>query len=130
MRSMSSRSSRREVLGAVTGAAVGPAVRPGDAPQRRRVGIIGLGGISRAHFGAIATLPDVRVVAVADLVEDKRREAMARWDVPRGYPSHTELLEDEEVQAVAVVLGHQLHHRLVVDACDAGQHVLVEKPMA
>jgi phthalate 4,5-cis-dihydrodiol dehydrogenase len=94
------------------------------------VGIIGLGGISRSHLSAIATLPDVRVVAVADLVEDKRREAMARWDVPRGYRSHTELLEDGEVQAVAVVLGHQLHHRLVVDACTAGKHVLVEKPMA
>ena len=31
---------------------------------------------------------------------------------------------------MAVVLGHQLHHRLTVDACNAGKHVLVEKPMA
>ena len=94
------------------------------------VGIIGLGGIARSHFSAIESLPDVRVVAVADLFEAKRREMMAQWDVPRGYPSHTELLKDDEVQAVAVVLGHHLHHRLVVDACNAGKHVLVEKPMA
>src|SRR5690349_7181868 len=51
---MSSRSSRREVLGALTGAAVGPAGRPGDAPQRRRVGIIG-GGMAGA---ALAWLLD------------------------------------------------------------------------
>ena len=38
------------------------------------------------------------------------------------YASHTELLEDDEVDAVAVTLGHQLHHRVTVD--------LVEKPMA
>jgi glucose-fructose oxidoreductase len=34
------------------------------------------------------------------------------------------------VDAVAITLGHQLHHRLTVDACNAGKHVLVEKPMA
>ena len=38
--------------------------------------------------------------------------------------------EDPEVDAVAITLGHQLHHRLTVDACNAGKHVLVEKPMA
>ena len=53
-----------------------------------------------------------------------------RYEVPRAYPSHTELLKDDEVQAVAVTLGHQLHHRLTVDALNAGKHVLVEKPMA
>ena len=95
-----------------------------------KVGIIGLGGIARQHFGAIETLDNVEVVAVADLLEEKRKEAMEQYGVPRGYASHTELLEDDEVEAVAVVLGHQLHHRLSVDALNAGKHVLVEKPMA
>ena len=97
---------------------------------RLKVGIIGLGGIARSHCDAIATLDEVEVVAVADLFEEKRKEYMEKYDIPRGYPSHTELLEDGEVEAVAVVLGHQLHHRLTVDACNAGKHVLVEKPMA
>ena len=95
-----------------------------------KVGIIGLGGIARSHCDAIATLDNVEVVAVADLFEEKRRQYMEMYDIPRGYPSHTELLKDDEIDAVAVVLGHQLHHRLTVDACNAGKHVLVEKPMA
>lgn len=95
-----------------------------------KVGIIGLGGIARSHCDAIATLDNVEVVAVADLFEDKRRQYMEKYDIPRGYASHTELLADSEVEAVAVVLGHQLHHQLTVDACNAGKHVLVEKPMA
>ena len=53
-----------------------------------------------------------------------------RYEIPRAYPSHTALLKDDEVDAVAVTLGHQLHHRLTVDALNAGKHVLVEKPMA
>lgn len=95
-----------------------------------KVGIIGLGGIARAHCDAIATLENVEVVAVADLFEVNRRAYMEKYDIPKGYSSHTELLADAEVEAVAVVLGHHLHHRLTVDACQAGKHVLVEKPMA
>jgi predicted dehydrogenase len=98
--------------------------------SKLKVGIIGLGGIARSHCDAIATLDNVEVVAVADLFEEKRRDYMTKYDIPRGYPSHTELLADNDVDAVAVVLGHQLHHQLTVDACNAGKHVLVEKPMA
>ncbi len=95
-----------------------------------RIGIVGLGGISRAHGDAIESLPDVEIVAAADLLEAPRREFCDRYEVPRAYPNHTELLKDDEVDAVAVTLGHQLHHRLTVDALNAGKHVLVEKPMA
>ena len=94
------------------------------------VGIIGCGGIARSHCDAIATLDNVKVVAVADLFEEKRRDYMDKYDIPKGYPIHTELLADDEIDAVAVALGHQLHHRLTVDSLNAGKHVLVEKPMA
>ena len=93
-------------------------------------GIIGLGGIAKAHFTAIEKLDNLRVVAVADLFEEKRKEYMDTYNVPKGYKNHLELVEDNEVDAVAITLGHQLHHRLTVDACNAGKHVLVEKPMA
>lgn len=99
--------------------------------SKLRVGIIGCGGIARSHCDAIAQLHDqVEVLAVADLFEEKRREYMEKYNIPKGYGSHTELLEDDDIDAVAVTLGHQLHHRLTVDACNAGKHVLVEKPMA
>ena len=98
--------------------------------SKLRVGIIGLGGIGDSHCDAIAALDNVEVVAVADLLEEKRRESMEKYNVSKGYASHTELLKDDNVDAVAITLGHQLHHRLTVDACNAGKHVFVEKPMA
>ena len=57
-----------------------------------KVGIIGLGGIARSHCDAIATLDGVETVAVADLFEDKRREYMDKYNIPKGYATHTELL--------------------------------------
>ena len=95
-----------------------------------KVGIVGLGGISHSHLQAIATLDDVEVAAVADLLEEPRARIMREYGVAKGYASHAELLQDDEIEAVAITLGHQLHHRLTVDACRAGKHVMVEKPMA
>ncbi len=97
--------------------------------SNQRIGIIGLGGIARSHCDAISYLDGVEIIAVADLLEDKRREYMQKYDIPKGYATHTELLKDDEIDAVAIVLGHQLHHKLTLDACNAGKHVLVEKPM-
>ena len=80
-----------------------------------KVGIIGLGGIARAHCDAIAHLDQVEVVAVADLFEEKRREYMDQYHIPKGYPTHHELLADAAVDAVAIVLGAPVappaHHR-------------------
>ena len=95
-----------------------------------RVGMIGLGGIARSHCEAIAGLADVEVVACADLIEANRNAFMQKYQIARGYTSHTDLLADTDVDAVGVVLGHHLHHRLTVDALNAGKHVLVENPMA
>jgi len=79
-----------------------------------KVGIIGLGGIARSHCDAIETLDNVEIVAVADLIEENRREYMGKYDIPKSYPSHTDLLKDPEIDAVAITLGHQLHQRLTV----------------
>lgn len=95
-----------------------------------KVGIIGLSGIVRKHCEAIQHLENVEVIAVADLLEERRNEYMSKYDIPRGYKNHLELLEDKEIDAVAITLGHHLHHRLTMDACNAKKHVLVEKPMA
>jgi predicted dehydrogenase len=56
--------------------------------------MIGLGGIARSHCDAIAGLDNVQVVAVADLIEANRRTFMDKYDIPKGYGSHTELLQD------------------------------------
>lgn len=54
---------------------------------------------------------------------------MDKYNTPKGYVSHTELLEGDQIDAVAEVLGHHLHHRLVMNSCYASRHLLVEKPM-
>ena len=97
------------------------------------IGLIGLGGIARSHLSALKVAEQegfARCVAAADLVDDLRESHRAEWEIPSVYENHQALLDDTNVDAVAIVLGHHLHADLAVEALKAGRHVFVEKPMA
>ena len=95
------------------------------------VGIIGTGSISRAHAQAYLKLPEqVQLVAVADISEERAREAAKQWGVERVFEDYRDLLELEEIEAISVCTPGQAHCEPTVAALQAGKHVLVEKPMA
>ena len=95
------------------------------------IGIIGTGGISRAHADGYRQLGDqARLVAVADIQVERAREAAAQWGVERVFADYRELLALPEVEAVSVCTYNQAHCAPTVAALQAGKHVLVEKPMA
>lgn len=95
-----------------------------------RVGIIGAGGISRAHTMAYKRLPDVEIVAIADIMPERAAAAAKEWDIPHSFSDHRELLALDSIDAVSVCTFNQAHRQPTVDALLAGKHVLVEKPLA
>ena len=95
-----------------------------------RLGIVGCGYMGqRAHLDNYATLPDVELVALADLRPQTRQEVARRSGIPEVYGSHTELLEKADVEAVVAIMGYGLHHAVVPDILRAGKHCLTEKPI-
>lgn len=95
-----------------------------------RVGLLGCGGIARAHLrGWKALAGKAQVTAVADT--DEAALDWARTGLPgvATYHDSLELLEKAEVDAVDICLPHHLHHSAIVTAASAGRHVLCEKPL-
>jgi predicted dehydrogenase len=93
-------------------------------------GLIGLGGINRAHIRGYQLAEEAaRIVAVCDNVETAANERAAELDATP-YLDYRALLEDERVDCVDVTLPHSLHYPVVRAALEAGKHVLVEKPVA
>jgi len=96
-----------------------------------KVGIIGTGGISNSHVRGYQGNADLaEIVAVADIVEDRAREAAARWGVSKHFTDYRKILDMPEVDVVSVCTYNQAHRQPTVDALEAGKHVLCEKPMA
>jgi predicted dehydrogenase len=97
--------------------------------QRLRVGVIGA-GIGATHLAAYNQLPQVEVVALAGLDDDRVRRVAAEYHVPQTYREYEQLLAAPGIDAVSVCLPNLLHAPVSIAALQAGKHVLVEKPLA
>ena len=95
-------------------------------------GIIGTGAIAGTLAENMRHSRTGRLVAVASRDKGKSEAFGAKHGLAAGqcHGSYEALLADPAVRAVYVATPHTLHAEWAIKACEAGKHVLVEKPMA
>ncbi len=146
---------RRSFIRSAPAASAGTAaawsiVKPGtafgtQANSAIRMGIIGCGGRGTAVATSFMKHTDTRVVALADLFEDRlnrgqetfsklaQEKGFAAVDknlIFRGSRAYTRILESKEVDAVLVSSPPFLHPEHLLATVEAGKHVYCEKPVA
>ena len=94
-----------------------------------RVGVIGVGGISRVHLACLKNMENAKIVAVCDIKEDRLAAAVEQTGAD-GYTDWHELLKRDDIDIVHILTSHYLHAPMSIEALKAGKHVLTEKPMA
>lgn len=99
--------------------------------RKLRIGIIGTGWIAESHIQSYLKQPDVEIVAGADLIPGKAEAFFEKFGVEgvKCYPSHKEMLDNEELDAVSVCTYNREHARCAIYALQKGVHVMLEKPM-
>jgi len=95
-----------------------------------RWGILGPGNIAGQFSKGLAQAKHGELVAVASREADKARAFAEEHGAARSYGSYYQLLQDAEVDVIYVATPHPLHPEWVIAACEAGKHVLCEKPIA
>jgi predicted dehydrogenase/UDP-N-acetylglucosamine transferase subunit ALG13 len=106
-------------------AAMAPAA---DAPVR--MAAVGLGYWGPNLVRAWATLPETRLDWICDLDEASLARTGAQFPDARRTRRYEDVLEDPEVEAVALATSVPTHAALALRALEAGKHVFVEKPLA
>ena len=91
-----------------------------------KVGLVGTGGISRAHIPAWIAMEETELVALCDI----RPEMMEEFPEQRHYTDFSEMLEQEELDILDICLPTNLHVDYAVQAMERGIHVICEKPIA
>ena len=104
-----------------------------DTNKKLRIGIIGCGWIADAHMYSYKRMPDVEIVAGADIVPGKAAAYMAKHGITGAktdYASHKEMLDDESLKldAVSICTYNRAHAEPAIYALKKGVHVLLEKP--
>ena len=110
--------------------------------EKIQLGFIGVGKMSRGHLGAFLGYQEVQVVAVCDVVKERRENAQkaveTRYAKNRGkdsykgcdaYTDFRELLEHKGLDAVVVGTPDHWHAIPSIFAAKAGKHIYCEKPL-
>src|SRR4051794_8499346 len=98
-------------------------------PPVVRIGVAGLGFASTLSIPALASHPQLRITAAADLRADARERFASEFGAET-FASVEALCRSPNVDAVYVSVPNALHAEVAVLAAEHGKHVLVEKPMA
>ncbi|MEG2315273.1 MAG: Gfo/Idh/MocA family oxidoreductase [Clostridia bacterium] len=103
-----------------------------DPEKKLKIGIIGTGWIAESHIVNYLKMPDVEIVAGADLIPGKAQAFFDKFGVEnvRCYNSHKEMLDAEELDAVSVCTYNVTHAECAIYALEKGVHVMLEKPMS
>ena len=102
------------------------------------VGLIGTGGMGKAHATAFRNVPLVfgnePGRPVLEIVADVDAKAVEKWAGEFGFARWTtnwqEIVNDAQVDVVDITTPNHLHAEMAIAAAQAGKHVYCEKPLA
>ncbi|MCX5662578.1 MAG: Gfo/Idh/MocA family oxidoreductase [Planctomycetota bacterium] len=95
-----------------------------------RVGFIGVGMMGMGQVNAFAQVKNAQIVAASDTSPVSLGKFAEKHPKAKTYSHHSELLKDNNVDAVVVVTPTYFHKDIAIEAMKSGRPVLTEKPMA
>ncbi len=96
-----------------------------------RVGLIGAGRMGSFHAENLAQrVPGATLAAIADPQPGAAQKLAEKLGIDKAYSDLQALLNDADIDAVAIAAPARSHAELVIAAAQAGKHVFCEKPMA
>lgn len=93
------------------------------------VGVIGIGRMGDLFCRLLVQEPLSKLVAIADIDEERRNAAAATYDVPAYHDLH-EMITRKDIDAVVIATSDQFHLEPSLAAAEAGKHIFIEKPLA
>lgn len=93
--------------------------------NKKKVAVVGVGGISTAHIQAWEALEDVELTTLCSL----KFEEMQEYPDKHQYIDFKEMLEKEDLDIVDLCVPTFLHVEYALMALEKGMHVLCEKPL-
>ena len=103
----------------------------GQAGRTIRAGVIGLGNRSKEQIRCLVSMPDVEIVAVCDVYEDRVTAAQDNIETqcghrPAGTLDYHEVNARDDIEAVFIFTSWQTHIPIAVDAMRHGKTPAME----
>jgi len=100
------------------------------ANESLNVGLIGPGSQGTTLLRSLITVPNVKVTALCDIFEPNLSKAVKLvGGEPKTYQDYRKLLENKDLDAVAIAVPLHMHFEIAQAALQAGRNVYLEKTM-
>jgi predicted dehydrogenase len=128
---MTSQTRRTFLKQAAIGAAVlaYPSSKVLGANDRVRVGMIGVGDRGNDLLDQVVKVPNVDLVAMADIYSRRRDQAKSKVPAIQTFDDYRRLLDMKDVDGVIVASPLHIHERHFVDTLASGKDLYAEKTM-
>lgn len=109
----------------------GSATDKGGAPAKTlKMAMIGIGVGGAEILPAMEAMPEIDLMAGADVNHTTLERFQARYPNTRVFDTVEKLCDDPDVEAVWISSPNRFHAEHAIMAAEHGKHVVVEKPMA
>ena len=95
-----------------------------------RIALVGYGYWGPNLVRNLVELPAAEIVAICDGREDALERARRRYPGVRTTQHFDDLIQDPDVDAIAIATPISTHFEMASQALEAGKHAFVEKPLA
>jgi myo-inositol 2-dehydrogenase / D-chiro-inositol 1-dehydrogenase len=96
-----------------------------------RFGVIGAGRIGKIHAENLALrIPGAAVTAIGDPLLEQAQVTAQKLQIPKAVDDCRSIMEDPDIDAVAICSSTDTHARMIVEAARNGKHIFCEKPIA
>ncbi len=95
-----------------------------------RVCIVGCGFMGNIHAGCWSQIPEAKVVAVVDILEDRAQHLARELGLERFFTDYREAIDQSQVNVVSICTPTNLHAEVALYAAGRGKHILTEKPIS
>jgi predicted dehydrogenase len=95
-----------------------------------RAALIGCGAIGRVHTECLSKLDGMRMVAFCDQVSAAAEKLEREFGGAYYTDDAGRILRDDSIDAIYICTHHDTHSTLAIKACEAGKHIMIEKPLA
>jgi len=105
-------------------------IAPRAVEGKINVALIGAGSFAkRILLPILLRTPEYNLKAIATTSPINAKQTASKFKAEYCTTDYREVLQDEAVDLVVITTPHNLHHRMIIDAANAGKAVYVEKPM-
>lgn len=96
-----------------------------------RLGLVGARFAAHLHLTNYEKLRGAKleIVGIASKSEESATRTAREFHIPSVYTDYRKLLERKDVDAIDLCVPTHLHEKMVIEAAEAGKHIICEKPL-